>query len=218
MPNTLIEYENTGKSGATLYAVVRSKAGQWWNGAAFEAYNAAHWASYAATAVQEQGASGYFTGATPALAAGAYTVGVRQKAGGTAAPSDPSLATFEAYWDGAAWHAGPAYADQLPAPPPDGYGPAATTGTTAVTNAAGGTGRAPADMTVLDSNAQPILGATVTAYLATAYAADPASAAVIEATTTDVNGHWTLNLPPGATYTLVFFFAGDQPATGTVTV
>lgn len=217
MANTLIEFENSAKSGATLYAVVRDDSGRWWSGGAFEAYAAADWAAYA-TGMTEQGASGYFTAPTPSLPAGAYNVGVRQKAGASAAPSDASLAAFEAYWDGTGWHAGPAYADRLPSPPPDGYGSTPAAGTTAVTHAAGGTGRSPADMTVLDADSNPILGASVTAYLASAYAANPATATVVEATTTDVNGHWTLNLPAGAAYTLVFAYPGDQTATGSVTV
>jgi len=106
----------------------------------------------------------------------------------------------------------------LPTPAPAGYGSTPEAGTTAITHAAGGTGRSPSDMTVQDSNSQPISGATVQAYLASAYGADPATALVIAETTTDVSGHWTLNLPAGAAYTLVFAHPGDQSATGSVTV
>ena len=106
---------------------------------------------------------------------------------------------------------------ELPAAPA-GYGPGGGSGTTAVTDLAGGSNRTPPLMTVQTPGNQPILGAIVEAYLTSAYTANPATAAVITETTTDVNGHWTLNLPTGAAYTLVVSYPGDQTATGSVTV
>lgn len=102
MAETLIEYEDTTQSGKTLYAVVRDASGHWWNGSTFEAYSVGDFANYA-VALAEQGASGYFTGATPGLAAGPYVVGVRSKAGASPAPSDASLGGYQAYWDGSQW-------------------------------------------------------------------------------------------------------------------
>lgn len=110
MPDTLIEYEDSSQSGKTLYAAIRDSAGHWWNGTASEAYNATDFATYA-VALAEEGASGYFTAATPALPAGRYTVGIRQKAGASAAPSDTTLGGFSAYWDGSGWHATDGYFD-----------------------------------------------------------------------------------------------------------
>lgn len=46
-----------GQSGRTIYFVIRNTAGQVWNGAAFEAFNASNWANYDVAAT-EQGTSG----------------------------------------------------------------------------------------------------------------------------------------------------------------
>lgn len=103
MSDNLIEYEDTTQSGKTLYAVVRDSTGKWWNGTTTEVYAAADFANYA-VAIAEQGASGFFSGATPAtLPAGPCAVGIRQRAGAIAAPTDTSLGGFNAYWDGAQW-------------------------------------------------------------------------------------------------------------------
>lgn len=102
---------------------------------------------------------------------------------------------------------------ELPEPPPAGYGDTPPAGTTPVTQDTGGTDA----LKVNDSAGQPIFGALVSAYLASAYAANPAAATTITDTTTDVNGHWTLHLPVNATYTLVFMYPGDRSATANVT-
>lgn len=213
MADTLIEYEDSTQTGKTLYALLRNASAQWWNGSAMEAFNAVHWTSYA-VAMSETGSTGYFTVTTPgSLPAGVYAVGVRVQAGGSPAVSDLSLGGFQGYWDGSAWHAGPTYADELPATPPTGYGPGAGQNTTAVTDLAGGSARNPSVMTVLNSGSAPIQGATVTAYSASAYTSNPATAEVLGATTTDANGHWILNLPTGAgAITLVVAYPGDQTA------
>ncbi len=217
MLDNLIEYgPNASASGKTLYARIANAAAQWWNGTGFEVYTAGHYATYA-VAMAEQTGSGYFTVATPsALPAGTYSVVIQLQAGGTPAPTDTSPSGagscgFHAYWDGTAWHAGPAYADALPSPAPSGYGPGGGAGTTAVTDLAGGSARNPSNMTVTNSSSQPILGAIVEAYLASAYTANPATAAAQAETTTDVNGHWTLNLVTGTgPITLVVSYPGDQ--------
>ncbi len=94
----------------------------------------------------------------------------------------------------------------------DGY-VASGTGTRVVTQDYGGAGT----YTVENSSSQPIQGATVTAYLAASYAANPLTAAVVAYTTTDVNGHWTLYLLPGS-YTLTFAAPGDTPSSANVSV
>lgn len=91
------------------------------------------------------------------------------------------------------------------------------TGFTAVTNLAGGTGRNPSDMTTT-INGQPRMGVVVQAYLALAYTANPATAAVIAETTSGVSGGWTLSLPSGATYVIVFVYSEFLSNTGSVTV
>lgn len=63
----------------------------------------------------------------------------------------------------------------------------------------------------------PILGATVTAYLAAAYASDPGNATSYGTATTDASGHWSLTLAP-AVYTLVFSSSQDVSQAVTITV
>jgi|GEM_PF-2773979 len=63
---------------------------------------------------------------------------------------------------------------------------------------------------------QPIQGASVIAYLATAYATSGPAAPIIAQTTTDSNGHWSLSLNP-ANYSLVFGH-GTESATAIITV
>lgn len=76
-------------TGATLYAIVRnSLTGQVWNGSAFEAYNGAHWSTYA-IALTEQGSSGFYSVARPAGLAGYLTTEcIYQQGGGSPATSD----------------------------------------------------------------------------------------------------------------------------------
>lgn len=77
-------------SGVTLYAVIRNQTGQVWNGSAFENYNAANWSTYA-VAMTEQGTTGYYAAATPALAFGAYHYEAHQRAGGSSAVTDATV-------------------------------------------------------------------------------------------------------------------------------
>ena len=101
----------------------------------------------------------------------------------------------------------------LPNPAPAGYGPGdGGSGTTAVTDLAGGTARNPSNLTVQNGAGQPVQGATVTAYNAPTYAAGPGTAAVLAIAATDANGHWTLNIPTGeGAVTLVVAASGDLP-------
>jgi hypothetical protein len=62
----------------------------------------------------------------------------------------------------------------------------------------------------------PIAGATVNAYLASAFAVSGPGAPVSATTTTDANGNWSLSLPP-STYTVTFTFANES-AQSTFTV
>lgn len=89
MSNTLPIIERNYTSGVTVYAIRRNKLnGQVWNGGAFEAYNAAHWTSYAIT-LAEQASSGYYFVAAPAGTAGfLVSDSFYQQAGGSPATSD----------------------------------------------------------------------------------------------------------------------------------
>lgn len=89
----------------------------------------------------------------------------------------------------------------------------AGSGTTAITDLAGGSARNPSVMTVLGLGGQPLFGAIVQAYLASAYATNPAVATVQAVTTTDANGHWTLNVVTNSgAITIVISMPGDTTA------
>jgi len=61
-----------GQSGLSLYAFIRDKAGQIWNGSSFVAYNVLNWATYV-VALTEQTSSGFYLVNFPsAIAAGKY--------------------------------------------------------------------------------------------------------------------------------------------------
>lgn len=88
--NTPIEV--TFQSGATLYAILHNPDGKVWNtsSGAWESYNVANWALYAA-ALTEQGASGYYRAAYPTDADLDYVLAtqvVYAQGGGTPAISD----------------------------------------------------------------------------------------------------------------------------------
>lgn len=60
-------------SSGTLYARLRNKAGLWWNGSTFEAYNASNWATYV-IAMTEEGSSQTYVADFPSVitASGTY--------------------------------------------------------------------------------------------------------------------------------------------------
>lgn len=76
-------------SGVTLYAVlIDADSGKFWNGSAFENYNAAHWSTYA-VALTEFTSSGIYSATRPAGVAGFLTIeAVYLQAGGTPATGD----------------------------------------------------------------------------------------------------------------------------------
>lgn len=92
-------------SGQTLYAVLRNSAAQVWSTPtqAFEAYNSAHWTSYA-LALSEQGASGYYVASFPvAIAApGRYSIEIRVQSGASPALADSVLTGGSLVWNGSA--------------------------------------------------------------------------------------------------------------------
>lgn len=92
----IIEHDSAGKT-LDMYLELN---GQMWNGEALEDYNEANWATYATqlTAAGSYRHSGSMTG----LAAGNWRVTVRERAGGSAAITDPKVDFQEIAWDGTA--------------------------------------------------------------------------------------------------------------------
>jgi hypothetical protein len=88
-----------GQSGLSLYAFIRDKAGQIWNGSTFVAYNVLNWAAYAVT-LTEQASSGFYSASFPsAIAAGKYSIIVHASQGSPAA-GDQVFDQGYIYWDG----------------------------------------------------------------------------------------------------------------------
>jgi len=78
-------------SGVTIYAVIHDQSNNLWNGSSFEAYNSAHWTSYA-IAFTEQGSIGYYSALVPAgIPVGSYSFTAYQQLGGTPATTDTPL-------------------------------------------------------------------------------------------------------------------------------
>jgi hypothetical protein len=87
------------ETGRVVYYLIRNMAGAIWNGAAFEAYVGANYATYDVAAT-EQGSSGFYTANMPALAAGQYSVLAKERAGGAPAESDRTIGTGSVLWSG----------------------------------------------------------------------------------------------------------------------
>lgn len=86
-------------TGQTVYFLLRNAVGKIWNGASFVTYNSANYATYT-IAGTEEGTSGYFTGAMPAVAAGIYSAVAKAQSGVSAAESDATVAVGNIEWDG----------------------------------------------------------------------------------------------------------------------
>jgi hypothetical protein len=89
-------------TGKTCYVLIRNSVGQIWNtaGSAFEAYAAGSYTDYAISAV-EQGASAYYTATMPStIAAGVYSITAKEQLAGSAAQTDPTVATGDEQWNG----------------------------------------------------------------------------------------------------------------------
>jgi len=90
----------------TIYAIVRNQAGQWYVGAAPEAYESTHWATYAIALAQVDVTGPPATGnvalkgSFPAIAAGFYWLDTYIRAGATAAQTDAPLTSLLVYWNG----------------------------------------------------------------------------------------------------------------------
>lgn len=97
MANELQAYSTTG---LTLYAVLLNATGQAWNGSAFEAVQAANWATYDIALTEAAG--GIYLANMPAVAAGAYSYAVYEQAGASPAITDMLRGTGSLEWDGSA--------------------------------------------------------------------------------------------------------------------
>lgn len=88
------------RAGRTVYFLLRDSQGRVWNGASFEAYATANYATYPITAAEQGSASGYFTAAWPSVSAGVYSVVGKDQAGASPAESDISVGWDNVIWDG----------------------------------------------------------------------------------------------------------------------
>jgi hypothetical protein len=88
-------------SGLNVYGALRSRTtGQFWNGAGMEAYQDAHWSTYAVT-MPETGTSGIYLFTAPgALPVDSYDLLVKQRLGGAPALSDSGIWSVSGSWDG----------------------------------------------------------------------------------------------------------------------
>ena len=96
------EIAGQGITGATAYFRLFNNVNQIWNTAgtpAFEAYNAANITDYD-IAMTELGATGYYAGSMPSVAAGAYSAVCYYRAGGSPAQSDTPFAGGDIQWSG----------------------------------------------------------------------------------------------------------------------
>lgn len=83
-------------SGQSLSVTIHDSSAQLWNGAAFEAFNSANWATYL-VALTEQGTSGYYKGNFPAgIAAGKYSYVFYA----SSIYGDPAIGSGQIYWNG----------------------------------------------------------------------------------------------------------------------
>lgn len=178
--------------GATLYAILTDTAGRYAIGAATEAGDATHWASYAIP-VPESSIAGRYILTFPALSSGLYHADVYGQAGASPSPTaDTIVVDGEIVWDGT---------DIVSGIASGGGGGGSGEGSVVVTQDSGGAG----NLRVVDGAGNGIDGVTVRAYLSSEWSADPAAAVVRGQQVTTATGDWqgTMNLDP-ASYTFVF--------------
>lgn len=173
-----------GRTGLTLFALVFDAGGQIWNGSGLELPEDAHFSLYPVPLV-EQGTTGLYFGDMPEVPAGFYTVSIRKQVGVSPALSGRAVygaGTLE--WDGTA----------LVFPIP---GPATSPNLCRVYG-------------FEYLNGSPVAGRSVTAKLVDL---PQANGSVIlegsdDATTTDADGFWHLDLVRGLSYSLRIVEAG----------
>lgn len=88
--------ECVSATGQSISTTIHDSSGNLWNGAAFEVFNSANWATYL-TSLTEQGTSGYYKGSFPAgIAAGKYTYVLYP----SATYGEVAIGSGQIYWSG----------------------------------------------------------------------------------------------------------------------
>jgi len=87
------------ETGVTIYGQIRNRAGQVWNGSAFEAYATANIATYATLATEQGTASKVYSLTFPAVAAGRYFLSWKKRAGSAVAEADLTIDAQNIEWD-----------------------------------------------------------------------------------------------------------------------
>jgi len=92
--------EVISQTGQTLYCTIHDSTAKLANGASTEVYNGSNWTTYV-NSLAEQGTTGYYFGAFPSyLPSGKYSIVFYQRAGGSAAITDPVIGSSQIYWNG----------------------------------------------------------------------------------------------------------------------
>ena len=100
MANDVIGFPHS-LTGDVLYALVRDDEGDVWNGSTFEAYSTSNLGTYDLALTEQGTASQYYTFVFPsAIGAGIYYITVYDRAGGSPAEGDLTIATGETEWTG----------------------------------------------------------------------------------------------------------------------
>ncbi len=86
----------------TVYFLLRNSTGSIYNGATFEAYLTANYATYVILATQQGTASGFYTVNMPAVAAGVYEIVAKSQSGGSPAEADIGVGEGQIQWNGTA--------------------------------------------------------------------------------------------------------------------
>ena len=96
------ELQLSFRSGATVYFLIRNRAGQIWNGGSFEAYATANYSTYDVAASEQGTASSYYVADFPTLITtpGVYSVVAKQQIGGSPAETDPTIGSEDIDWGG----------------------------------------------------------------------------------------------------------------------
>lgn len=87
-------------AGKVVYFLLRNSVGSIWNGAAFEAYVTANYATYDIAATEQGTASGYYVATMPATALGVYYIVAKEQIGGGPAETDITVGTGTIQWTG----------------------------------------------------------------------------------------------------------------------
>lgn len=91
------------QTGKVVYFLIRDSIGQIWNGSAFESYTTANYSTYVVSGGEQGVASAFYTSTFPStILAGVYSVLAKERIGGSAAETDPSIGWGNVQWNGSA--------------------------------------------------------------------------------------------------------------------